>query len=83
MLKPVGYHSWVDDHTPGLHPMLTGSDGTSGLSALIELDEGPWISAALVDIDLNASPLHAGDAMAVRFLKLGDDSETIPVFSRA
>ena len=73
--------SWIIDHSPGLHPALTGPDGTTSVAAMIELSEGPWLNAALVDID--PAMLRAGDEMTVRFVPLGDESETIPVFTRA
>ena len=73
--------SWIVDHAPGIHPLLAGPDGRTGASGMIELDEGPWINAALVSVD--PSTLRAGDSMIVGFVKLGDDSETIPVFTKA
>ena len=51
------------------------------ISLVDDLAEGPWLNAALVEVD--PATLRAGDEMTVRFVPLGDDSETVPVFTRA
>ena len=73
--------SWIVDHVPGTHPLLVGPDGRSAVAAMVEVPEGPWINVALVDVD--PATLRAGDPMVARFIKLGDESEFVPVFTSA
>jgi len=47
--------------------------------ALVELEEGPWITAPLVDVAIDT--VAAGDALHVRFVRLGG-GEAIPSFTR-
>ena len=46
---------------------------------LVELDEGPWLHARLVDVDTTS--LSVGDAFAVDFEPAGE--EQIPIFRPA
>ena len=46
---------------------------------LVELDEGPWLHARLVDVD--TASLSVGDAFAVDFEPAGE--EKIPIFRPA
>ena len=71
--------SWAIDHGRALDPVLALPDGSSAFG-IVELDEGPWLYAPLVDVD--ATSLMVGLRMSVRFVRPGD-GETIPAFTRA
>jgi uncharacterized OB-fold protein len=57
--------SWIVVHGPD-RPVV----------GLVELEEGPWLHARLIDVDMRA--LSVGDGFEVDFEPAG--SETIPVF---
>ena len=64
--------SWTVTHTRGPGP---GSSPVRRVLALVELAEGPWLHARLVDTD--PERLAIGDAVVVSF---ADAGEAIPVF---
>jgi len=70
--------TWGVEHGPPPDPDLAGPDGATSVFGYVELDEGPWYPAAIVDAD--PASLAAGDQMAVKFLRLGD-GEPVPVFA--
>ncbi|GAA0630413.1 hypothetical protein GCM10009547_37690 [Sporichthya brevicatena] len=60
-------------------PVLAGA--VPYVSAVVELDEGPWLMVRLVDADPTA--LAAGDAVQVDFVRSGageNTGEMLPVF---
>jgi uncharacterized protein len=64
--------SWTVTHTRSAG---SGSPLARTVLGLVELEEGPWLHARLVDTD--PERLAIGDAVAVSF---ADAGETIPVF---
>ena len=72
--------SWTKSSGRGsLVSWIVVHHGEPAVVGLVELDEGPWLHARLVDVD-NAS-LSVGDALVVDFEPAGP--EKIPVFRRA
>lgn len=70
--------SWAVVHRAPL-PVLAAS--VPYISAVIELDEGPWLMVRLFADDPGG--LHAGDRVQVRFLQSGDGDqlgEVVPAF---
>lgn len=61
------------------HPMRDGIGG-SGLFGMVELDEGPWMEAILVDVD--DDHLRAGLRLQAQFVS-GEDGDVYPVFGVA
>jgi len=59
--------SWVVIH---------GREGAT-TAGIVELDEGPWLDARLVDVE--ATALAVGRAMVVRFVAAG--AEKVPAFT--
>jgi hypothetical protein len=55
--------------------VVHGRDGTT-VAGVVELDEGPWLHARLVDVDAGA--LAVGAPLVVGFADAGD--ERVPVF---
>ncbi|MBN9112436.1 MAG: OB-fold domain-containing protein [Pseudonocardia sp.] len=72
--------SWAVDHGRPLTPELAPPDGGPALVGMVELDEGPWMSVALVGTPPGA--LHEGLEMTVEFVALGG-GEPVPVFAPA
>lgn len=70
--------SWALDHGRPLTPELAPADGGPALVGIVELDEGPWMGVALVDVA--PAELREGLGMNVRFLPLGG-GEPVPVFA--
>jgi uncharacterized OB-fold protein len=72
--------TWAIDEGSTVSPLLTVADGTGAVIAVVELDEGPWMNAAIPGVD----PTTLRDGMAVRvdFLDLGA-GEPVPVFRPA
>lgn len=68
--------TWVVDHGAVIDPALAGADGATSVAGMVEFPEGPWMSVALVGVDLET--LRVGDALEAHFLRLGDES--VPVF---
>jgi uncharacterized OB-fold protein len=71
--------SWAVVHQPPL-PWL--ADAVPYVCAVVELDEGPWLTVRLVDADPGA--LAAGQPVRVRFVPSGPADgrgETLPVFA--
>jgi uncharacterized OB-fold protein len=69
--------SWVVVHT---RPANAGQDGRADVLGLVELEEGPWMHAALIGTDgAPASGLAAGQPMVVDFVRPGD-GEALPAF---
>ena len=64
--------SWVVVHHP---PVPALADAVPYVSAIVELDEGPWLIVRLVDVGDPA----VGQELAVRFVR-PEGSETLPVF---
>ncbi|HXY91584.1 MAG TPA: OB-fold domain-containing protein [Acidimicrobiia bacterium] len=62
--------SWIVVHGAEQEPPVVG---------LVELDEGPWLHARLVDVD--TATLAVGDAFVVDFEPAGE--ERIPIFRPA
>jgi uncharacterized OB-fold protein len=69
--------SWAADPIV-IAPELASPDGTKSVFGYVELDEGPWIQAAIVD----SAPddLANGAAMTVQFIRPGG-GEAIPAFA--
>lgn len=69
--------SWADSSGRGsLVSWIVVHGPAAAVVGLVELDEGPWLHARLVDVD--AESLSVGDAFAVDFEPAG--VEKIPVF---
>ena len=72
--------SWVDAAGTGtLVSWIVMPAEPPRVIALVELDEGPWLHARLVDVDTGA--LGVGDALRVDFEPAG--AEQVPVFRPA
>jgi uncharacterized protein len=72
--------SWTSSSGRGsLVSWIVVHGGTSSVVGLVELDEGPWLHARLVDVDTTS--LSVGDAFAVDFEPAGE--EQIPIFRPA
>ena len=71
--------TWAVEHGAVADPALAAAADTSVLS-LVELAEGPWLYAALVDVD--PATLREGAAVVVRFVQPGD-GELVPTFTLA
>jgi uncharacterized OB-fold protein len=69
--------AWAVDHSPPVLA-LASPDGESSVLGLVELDEGPWMYAPIVDAA--GGQLHEGAKLTVRFVRPGD-GEVVPVFS--
>ena len=54
-----------------------GGGGAASVAGIVELDEGPWFHARLVDVDTAA--LSVGAPLAVAFVDAGN--ERVPVFT--
>jgi uncharacterized OB-fold protein len=66
--------SWIVVHG---RPVSPDAEPERSWVGLVELEEGPWIYAALVDVD--ESELTAGVGLSVDFVTPAD-SEPLPVF---
>jgi uncharacterized OB-fold protein len=66
--------SWIVVHS---RPASPGAEPERSWVGLVELEEGPWMHAALVDVD--EAELAAGVALSVDFMT-PPDSEPLPVF---
>jgi uncharacterized OB-fold protein len=72
--------SWVDAVGTGtLVTWIVVPDEPPRVVALVELDEGPWLHARLVDVETGA--LAVGDPLRVDFEPAG--TERVPVFRPA
>jgi hypothetical protein len=69
--------SWNVEHAK---PAAPGEAGQTAIFGLVELEEGGWAQARLVDVGV--AELHEGLALRVAFLRPGD-GELIPVFRPA
>lgn len=67
--------SWVVIHP---RPDATGEPGPPTVAAIVELEEGPWWWALVVDADPNA--LNDGQPLEVRYER-PEGSEAVPVFT--
>lgn len=69
--------SWTDSSGRGsLVSWIVVHGDDASVVGLVELEEGPWLHARLVDVD--TTTLSVGDAFEVDFEPAG--TETIPVF---
>jgi len=66
--------SWVVVHR---RAAVEGAAATRSVVGLVELEEGPWLRTAIVDVD--PDELRHGMALAVSFVR-PEGSEAIPVF---
>ena len=71
--------SWAVDPLPAVDEQLATPAGGTCLG-LVELAEGPWLHAAIVDVD--PAVLHEGEALQVRFVRPGG-GEPVPAFAPA
>ena len=69
--------TWAADDGASTAPELADAAGDGEVIAIVELDEGLWLHAALPGVDRDA--LVAGMALRVEFLPLGG-GEPVPVF---
>ena len=69
--------TWAADDGASTAPELADAAGDGEVIAIVELDEGLWLHAALPGVDRDA--LVAGMAFRVEFLPLGG-GEPVPVF---
>jgi hypothetical protein len=72
--------TWSVDPSPPLDRALATPDGTSSIVGMVELAEGPWMYAAIVEVD--ATSLVEGARLEVQFVRPGD-GEAVPVFTPA
>jgi uncharacterized protein len=72
--------TWAVDHSPPLDPSLASPDGTGSTFGWVELDEGPWLQAPIVDFD--PALLAEGLPLRVRFIQPGG-GEVLPAFTPA
>ena len=70
--------SWAVEHSPALSPELAGRNGGPPVIGIVELNEGPWMYAALPG--MASEDLREGLRMQVSFLRIGG-AEPVPVFT--
>jgi uncharacterized OB-fold protein len=63
----------------GIARDVDGAEREPPIVGLVELEEGPWLHARLVDVD--TATLSVGDALVVGFEPAGE--ETVPIFRPA
>jgi uncharacterized OB-fold protein len=67
--------SWAVDHGAAVAPELLSAAGDGSVIGVVELEEGPWMNAALPGVD--PTRLRDGMPMRVEFAVFG---EAVPVF---
>jgi hypothetical protein len=72
--------TWSVDPSPPLDAALATPDGTASIVGMVELAEGPWMYAAIVDAD--PASLAEGTPLVVQFVRPGV-GEAVPVFAPA